>query len=209
MLKQGGEPIAYVMFKDIKNDPVAILKVEECAWTCRDGFRAVLGFLARFEADYGTIEMRLPAGIDLLRVVVTPNAYAIKETVFPNFMVRVINAKKLLETIRKPADCDFTIRITDEMIPENNRTYRALSDRVELLGERLPLGDGTLDGAAEQASDADKADIDLNVRALGQLAIGGLNLDEAMLRTDVTVNAKEEMLRRVFIPKNIFVGEQF
>jgi len=209
VLKQGGEPIAYVIFKDIKNDPAAILKVEECAWTCRDGFRAVLGFLARFEADYGTIEMRLPAGIDLLRVVVTPNAYAIKETVFPNFMVRVINAKKLLETIRKPADCDFTIKITDEMVSENNRTYRVLSDRVELLGERLPLGDGTFDGAAEQASDADKADIDLNVRALGQLAIGGLNLDEAMLRTDVTVNAKEEMLRRVFIPKNIFVGEQF
>ena len=203
VLKANGEPIAYVIFKDIKNDPAAILKVQECAWTGRDGFRAVLGFLARFEADYGTIEMNLPEGIDLQRIVVTPDAYAIKETIFPNFMARVINAKKLLETIRKPADCDFTIRITDEMIPENNRTYRVLSDRVEVVGERF---------AADEASAADdtaKADIDLNVRALGQLALGALNIDEAMLRTDVTVNVKEEMLRRVFIPKNIYVGEHF
>ena len=203
VLKENGEPIAYVIFKDIKNDPAAILQVEECAWTCRDGFRAVLGFLARFEADYGTIELRLPAGIDLLRIIVTPNAYAVKETVFPNFMVRVINAKKLLETIKKPGDCDFTIKITDEMIPENNRTYRVLSERVETVGERF-----TAD--KESAADtAPKADLEVNVRALGQLAIGALTMDEAMLRTDVTVNAKEGMLRRVFTSKKIYVGEHF
>lgn len=203
VLKQGGEPVAYVVFTDILHDPAAILQVEECAWTGREGFRAVLGFLARFEADYGTIELRLPAGIDLLRVIVTPNAYEVKETVFPNFMVRVINAKKLLETIRKPSDCDFTIKISDEIIEENNRTYRVLPDRVELFGERF-TADET--GAADEAP---KGDLSVNVRALAQLAIGAVNLDEALLRPDVTVNAKEEMLRRVFIPKRIYVGEQF
>ncbi|MBQ6104449.1 MAG: GNAT family N-acetyltransferase [Lachnospiraceae bacterium] len=203
VLKEDGEPIAYVIFTDIKNDPAAILQVEECTWTGREGFRAVLGFLARFEADYGTIELRLPAGIDLLRVIVTPNAYAIKETVFPNFMVRVINAKKLLETIKKPSDCNFTIRISDEMIEENNRTYRVLPDRVELVGERFVADDKSAAGVSP------KADLEINVRALGQLAIGALNVDEAMLRTDVTVNANEEMLRRVFIPKKIYVGEHF
>lgn len=200
VLKQNGEPIAYVIFTDIRHDPAAILNVEECAWTGRDGFRAVLGFLARFEADYGTIELKLPAGIDLLRVIVSPNAYAIKETVFPNFMVRVINAKKLLETIKKPADCDFTIKISDEIIEENNRTYRVLPDRVELVGERF---------SADDAEAAPKADIELDVRPLGQLACGGLNIDEAILRTDVTVNAKEEMLRRVFTEKLTWVSEHF
>ena len=200
VLKQGGKPVAYVVFTDIRHDPDAILQVEECAWTSRDGFRAVLGFLARFEADYGTIELRLPAGIDLLRIIVTPDAYEVKEKVSPNFMVRVINAKKLLEAIKKPSDCNFTIRISDEMIEENNRTYRVLSDRVELVGERF---------VADDESISPKPDHQINVRALGQLAIGALNLDEAMLRMDVTVNANEEMLRRVFIPKKIYVGEHF
>lgn len=203
VMKQNGEAIAYIIFTDVRHDPAAIMQVEECAWTDRDGFRAVLGFLARFEADYGTIEMNLPEGIDLLRIVETPDAYAIKETAFPNFMVRVINAKKLLETIKKPVDCDFTIKITDEIIPENNRTYRVLSDHVELVGERFNTDD-------ENAADtAPKADLSVNVRALAQLAIGAVNLDEAMLRTDVTVNANEEMLRRVFTEKLTWVSEHF
>jgi len=147
--------------------------------------------------------MRLPAGIDLLRVIVTPNAYEVKEKVSPNYMVRVINAKKLLETIKKPSDCNFTIRISDEMIEENNRTYRVLPDRVELVGERFVADDESAAGVSP------KANLEINARALGQLAIGALNLDEAMLRTDVTVNANEEMLRRVFIPKKIYVGEHF
>ena len=191
VMKQDGNPIAYVIFRDVKNDPAAVMKADECAWTCREGFLAILGFLARFEADYGTIELLMPSGIDLLRIVESPLAYEIKKVPEQGMMVRVINAKKLLESIKKPADCDFTIRISDEIIRENNISLRVLPDRVE------------------EVRDCEPADLILNVRTLGQLATGCLNLDEAMLRKDVTVNAKEELLRRVFIEKKIFVSEQF
>ena len=36
-----------------------------------------------------------------------------------------------------------------------------------------------------------------------------INLDEAMLRPDVEINGNEEMLRRVFMEKKIYVGEYF
>ncbi|MBR5419649.1 MAG: GNAT family N-acetyltransferase [Lachnospiraceae bacterium] len=190
VMKQNGKPVAYVIFTDIRHDPAAILEVEECAWIKREGFNAILGFLARFEADYGTIKLKLPMGIDLLRIVQSPLAYDIRKIPRQDFMLRVINAKKLLETIRKPADCDLTIRVSDELIAENNATYRVTADGVRACRKK-------------------KADIELNERALAQLAVGGLNLDEAMLRADVTVNAKEELLRRVFTEKKIFVGEHF
>ena len=190
VLKTGGKPVAYVIFTDIRHDPAAILEVEECAWTNRAGFHAILGFLARFEADYGTIKLTLPKGIDLIRIVQSPLAYDIQKIPQQNFMVRVINAKKLLETISKPADCDITIRISDEIIAENNATYRVTADSVKVCRKK-------------------KADIELNERALAQLAVGCLNLDEAMLRADVCVNSKEEMLRRLFTEKKIFVGEHF
>ena len=105
-------------------------------------------------------------------------------------MVRVINAKKALELLDKPADCDFTIRVTDELIAENNRTYRVRKDEV-----------------AE--TEAEYADIELDQRALAQMAVGAVNFDEAMLRSDVAVHAKEEMLRSVFTEKNIFIAEHF
>ena len=57
--------------------------------------------------------------------------------------------------------------------------------------------------------DAGSVDIELNERTLGQLAVGCLTLEEAMLRRDVSVNANEDMIRRLFVDKNIFVSEQF
>ena len=191
VMKQDGKPIAYVIFTDVRHDPRAILRVEECAWTCPDGFNAILGFLARFEADYGEITVSLPKGIDLLRVIQSPMAYSITAKVRQNFMVRVINAKELLALIRKPAGCEFSVKVTDEIIEENNRTFCVTDDQV--TETELPA----------------QADIELNVRALGQMAAGAVNFDEALLRRDVILHANEETLRQVFTEKNIFVGEHF
>ncbi|MBO4416034.1 MAG: GNAT family N-acetyltransferase [Lachnospiraceae bacterium] len=190
VLKLDGKTIAYIIFTDVRNDPAAILQVDECAWTDRNGFNAILGFLARFEADYGTIKISLPKGIDLLRIIESPVAYDIEKTPSQAFMIRVINAQKLLETIKKPEDCDLTIMISDEIIFENNGLFRVRSKGVERLESGI-------------------VDIAMDERTLGQLAVGCLNLDEAMLRKDVTVYQNEEMIRRVFTEKPIFVSEHF
>ena len=218
ILKKNEQPVAYVIFTDIRHDPAAILQVEECAWTGRDGFYAILGFLARFESDYGTIKLSLPKGIDLLRIVKSPMAYDIQKTPQQGLMVRVINAKKLLETVKKPVDCDFTMQISDEIIKENNQVLRVKGDCVEVLRSSLLQEENDLltsdmtsgaDRGSDQISNTVTPDIIMNVRTLGQLAVGCLNLDEAMLREDVIVNAKEEMLRCVFTEKKVFLGEHF
>ncbi len=198
VLKQGGKPVAYVIFTDIRHDPAPILKVEECAWTGRDGFYAILGFLARFTADYGEIKLPLPVGIDLLRLIQSPLAYDVQKYTGQSFMVRAVNAKKLLETIKKPAGCDFTVKVSDEIIEENNRIFRVKSDSVEELKD--PSADDFIMASA---------DIELSGRALGQMAVGAVNFDEALLRRDVTVNGSEDILRRVFVEKKIYVGEHF
>ena len=196
MILENKKPAAYLIFTDIRNDPAAILQVNECAWTSRDSFYAILGFLSQFSADYGTIKLPLPNGIDLLRFIKAPDAYSIQKSTCQHFMIRVINAKKLLEHIKKPADCDFTIKISDEIIKENNIELRVLADHLEEL-------------AGEDKTTERKFDIELSVRALGQLAAGCINLDEAQMRNDVIINSNEEMLRSVFTEKKIFVSESF
>ncbi len=193
VFRQEGKPIAYLIFTDVKSDPAAILQIEECAWTCRDGFYAILGFLARFDADYGKIKLPLPQGFDLLRIIQSPRAYDIEKGTCQHFMIRAVNAKKLLEVIGKPADCDITVKVTDEIIEDNNGIFRVKADKVQkAAGNKIK-----------------KADIELNIRALGQMAVGAVNFDETLLRRDVTVNANEEMLRRVFTEKKTFCGEHF
>ena len=203
IFSRDGVPLAYLIFKDEFNPQAAVLKVEECAWTCRAGFNSILNFLARFSADYGSIVLPLPKGIDLLKIIHAPNAYEIEKHTCQHFMVRVMNVLNLFEVIRKPSDCDFTIKVEDELIEENNLTLRVLADKVEILAS----ADTTTDGIG--LTNVSKSDIKLDIRALSQLAIGCTSLDEASLRSDVTINGNEEMLRKVFIEKPIIITESF
>lgn len=186
------KPIAYITFTDTYHDPAAILNVEETAWLNREGFEAILSFLGRFDADYGDIDLSLPAGIDLLRIIRSRGSYNIRKTTGTSFMVRVINAEKLLGVIKKPAGCDFTIKITDEMIIENNGTWHVTSDTVSRM-----TGNGII------------PDIEVSERSFAQMAVGGISLDEAMLKPDVRVFGNEDMLRSVFTEKKLLVTEHF
>ena len=191
LFSHGGKNVAYLIFKDVFNPKAAHLKVEECAWTCRTGFKAILNFLSRFSADYGSITLPLPKGIDLLKVIHCDDAYSIETKLSQHFMVRVVNAKKAFESVIKPDDCDFTVKIHDDFIEENNLTLHVRNDGTLVTEKDLP------------------ADIELDIRVLSQLVTGCTDLDEALLRDDVKVNGKIEMLRKCFVQKKLFVSEDF
>ena len=190
MLRENGTPVAYLIFQDIRNDPAAILCVQDVAWDGRAGLNALLGFLARFTADYGTIKMFLPASLELFSVIRSPRAYDIARTTRQDYMVRAVNAQRLLEIIKKPDDGRFVIRIEgDEYIAENNGTW-------EVCGS--------------SAVPTDKApDLTVSIQAFGQMAAGCVSLAEAMYRPDVTVHGNEDVLAKVFIRKPILVEDHF
>ena len=189
MLWEDGRPAAYLIFQDIRHDPQAILEVQDLAWDGPAGFRAILGFLSRFSADYGTIRLFLPRNIELLSLIRSPLAYDIQKTTDQAYMIRVINAVKALETIRKPEGCSFVIRISDEMIPENNGTWKVTAGGVSPTEE--------------------EPDLCVSERALGQLVCGAVSLAEAEYREDTAVQKNREMLEKVFIRKPILVEDHF
>lgn len=190
LLKEEGRAVAYLIFQDIRHDPAAILSVEDLAWDGRTGLYAILGFLARFTADYGTIKMFLPSCLELLSVIRSPRAYDFQQTARQDYMIRAVNAKKLLETIKKPDGSRFVIRVEgDEQIAENN---------------------GTWEVSCSGAEPTDKApDLTVSAQALGQMAAGCVSLDEAKYRPDVTVAGNEETLAKVFTRKPILVEDHF
>ena len=190
LLRENGKAAAYVIFKDIRHDPAAILSVEDLAWEGRAGMNAILGFLGRFTADYGSIHMYLPVSIDLLSFLRSPLVYDVTQTATQSYMIRVMNTRRLLEIIRKPADVSFVIRVEgDTLIPENNGTWRVQGN--------------------EAAETEDDPDLTVSIQALGQLCAGCVSLDEALYRPDVTLSGNEEVLRRVFVRKPVLVTEHF
>ena len=176
-------PSAYVAFQD----SAPKLSVKDYAWNGRRGFTALLNFLSRFSADYSTVVLPVPSDIDLMSFM--DNPYSITASPHRNFMARVINAEKALSLLKKPEGVSFTVKINDEMIPENNATWLVRGD------EATP-------------TDA-QPDITLSERAFSILAIGAIGLQEAALRNDVEINGNEEMLRRVFVRKPIYIADHF
>ena len=190
LLKENGKTVAYLIFQDVRNDPAAILTVKDLAWDGKAGFYAILGFLARFTADYGTIRLFLPSCLQLLSVIQTPRAYDIQQTATQNYMVRAMNVKRVLEIIKKPDDSPFVIRVEgDAQIPENNGTWKVCGNSVEQT-EETP-------------------DLTVSIQAFGQMAVGAVSLAEAMYRPDVTVSGNETVLEKVFVRKPILVEDHF
>lgn len=179
---------AYVVFQDVFRPESAKLEVQEAAWTEPEGLRMILGFLARFTADYGALRMVLPTNLDLKLYVRNP--YEVNPEPAYDHMVRVINTEKLLTLIRKPADCSFVISVSgDEQITENNGTW-------------------LVQGSNANRTDKEP-DLTVSHRALGQMAIGGIDFGEAEYRTDVKTFGNRDVLERVFMRKPIYVGDHF
>ena len=189
MLSENGWPVAYLIFQDIRHDPQAILDVQDLAWSSPAGFRALLGFLARFSADYGMVRLFLPRDVELLSIIRSPLAYDIQKTTEQGYMIRVVNAVRALEALRKPADCAFTIRVSDEIISENSGTWQVNSEAVTPTGA--------------------EPDLIISEKALGQLIAGVVSLPEALLRPDTVVLRNRPLLERVFVRKPILVEEHF
>ena len=190
MLREEGKPVAYLVFQDIRHDPAAILSVEDIAWEGRAGLNAILGFLGRFTADYGTIRMFLPASLELFSVIRSPMAYDISQTARQDYMIRAVNVQKLLEIIRKPDGSRCVIRVEgDPHIQENNGTWEVCGSAAERT-DRTP-------------------DLTVSIQAFGQLAAGCASLDEALYRPDVTLTGNEAELRKVFVRKPILVEDHF
>lgn len=189
LLCEDGDDVAYVQFADDRTPSGSILAVWDLAFEGRRGFEAILGFLARFELDYDTIELWLPTETELLTLIRSPRSSEIAKRTRDNLMVRTVNAARVLELLQKPADARFTIRIRDPFIPENDGIF-------------------TAEGSAVSRTE-NEPDLDVSVGAFSQMAVGAVSLREAELRPDVTVHGNRETLARIFVRKPIFNTENF
>ena len=181
-------PCAFVCYDDVQNNGDGrLIAIEDCAFDGKRGLYALLGFLARFTADYKNVRIPMPSDIDLNNLVDDP--YSVKTIKSYNYMARVLDVPKVLSLIKKPEGATFTIAVADDLMPENAGTWRVAGDAVEKTEET--------------------ADIEVSVHALAPLLVGYLALAEADLRPDVAINGNRETLERVFVRKPAFLTDHF
>ncbi|MBQ3859504.1 MAG: GNAT family N-acetyltransferase [Clostridia bacterium] len=190
LLRLDGEPAAYVIFQDDRVPPgISALAVGDWASDGAKGFSALLGFLGRFGAEYDRIEFYLPGGVEFYSLLRSKQSFSVEKKTRQDYMVRALDAGKILGLLRKPAGEAFTVRIRDSLIPEND-------------------GNWTVGGSSAVRTDA-APDLSLSAEAFSQLAAGGAGLEEALLRDDVELFGKGDLLSLVFRRKPILVRECF
>ena len=91
--------------------------------------------------------------------------------------------------MRKPAGCRFTVRVTDDLIPQNNGVWK-VTDHSVTPTDREP-------------------DLTVSEKALGQLVCGAVSLTEALYRDDTSVAGNQQLLESIFVRRPILVEEYF
>lgn len=176
---------AYVTFSHQHKNGHSTIDVQDCAWLGKEGLDALLGFLARYTADYDAVIFRMPSDIKLAALI--PDAYALSESALQSgYMARVINVKTALALMKKPAGARFVLEVTDPLIPENAGVWRVTG------------------AAVERCSDA--PDVSVSVTALAPMLLGFTPLALAELRDDVKVHANRDTLASTFTEKPLFIA---
>lgn len=184
---------AYLTFKAEKSgDFEFTANVLEISYLTTDALCACLGFLGRLTAQYGKAKLVLPSDVPIRHLIDEP--YDIDMHAKNQTMFRVVNVPLALKAMRHPDGANYTLRVHDDGIPENDGAYR------------VSCADG---GVSVEKCDLQACDLELDVRTLAPLIMGGLTLRQAAYRQDVKINGNAPLLNTVFVSKPCHLTEGF
>lgn len=158
--------------------------------------QALMGMLrfvqTAFRANYKGIKLAVPGPLRIDSMVAEPNKAARK--VFYNGMLRVINAKKVLEACKCKGSGSLTIKLKDSMLPENEGVWKLdFASNMENQVEKLNLSE---------------ADVEMDISDFGPLICGVREAADFPYMPGVTVR-NQEVCEQVFYRKNCYVMNLF
>ena len=182
LIGDGARTLAFARFT---RNPHNTMDVQEAFFDGYEGLTALLGFLARFTAEFENIAITLPRGVPLSSLVEIP--YALKSAPEHSYMARVTNAPAALALLRPQEP--FTVEVCDQFLPENSGVYRVSAEGAQ----------------RENAA----PDIALSEHALAQLVTGFLSLYQLAARSDVRVNTDPTRIARALCVREPYIMSHF
>ena len=167
--------------------------VYDINWADHESMLGILQFLGMFEGAAGKI--KLSASPEFIPELSWNNLYDINIETNWIGMNRVVNAKRVLELMRKPVEENgrFIIKVNDCFAKWNNDTYI------------VEYGKGECSVNATER----EADIEVSERALMQMTLGVYDLEQIAKRDDVQINGNLQTLKKVFYKKPVLITDHF
>lgn len=194
LLEKDSQPLAYVVvaLEDPSADP-KVGVVKELGFSSPEGLFQTFGLLSRLAAQYGAFQLILPDDVPLPSLL--QESYDLTPSFNEQPMARVIHAEKALERKAPLEGTQYTLKVEDQLLPENSGVFQVAAKDGKVTVTKLP--------------EESPADLSLDVGTLTQLLLGYLSLEEALYKPSVTLNGNREVLDRAFPKGCVFLTEHF
>jgi predicted acetyltransferase len=191
---ENGKPRSYIKYQDKEADEGHEMSVVELAFVDREGLYGALGIVGGLSAQFKQFHWLMPTFIDPVDLV--GDTWEIDQHIIARDMTRVLNVKAALEMMRIPyGEGSYVIAVEDTHIPANTGKYL-----VE-FGQN----------ASHVSLTRKDADIQCDMRVLGQLVTGYRTLENALRSRKIGLElyGNRETLNRVFTLRPQHVTEYF
>lgn len=189
-----GQPRAYMILRVAEKPEGKELQAAEVACCDNAALLGLFTLLRSMGAGYKTFAWDMPMWIDPNTLF--PEPYDLKQTILQRGMARIVSVRQTLSLLRYPdAPGAFSLRVTDEQLPQNEGVWQVS------FGGGEPRVEKRADGPADWS---------LDIRALTQIALGYLDVDGLLWsRPGLEHPANRETLERVFVRRAVSLTEFF
>lgn len=170
-------PVGYILY--IIHD--GVMGVYEMAYTNRQAYESLLGYIRRHQMQIKTVSMKMPDN-DLTHLDFCDNRMAV--TLCPFAMARVHKVSAVLSLLAKQYAGTVRLQIIDRLVDENNRTFA--------------ICEGTF------TETEDTPDVVTDIGTFTQLALGYLSTEEAARMN--LLSGKTELLDGLFKKENNYLN---
>ncbi len=190
-----GTPKGYTVFHLAEEPDGRNLRCRKLVFLDREGYDGLMGLFQSLGSDHRYVKFSVPSRDALLYAAPEWSLGAASWRVEPAGMVRVINAKQVLEKARYLGSGSAVLALEDSWIPENNGSYL-----VRFRDNR----------AVEVASVFDPPDVVLTIPAFSALISGVSNFaGVAQWMPGIQVRNPDAPLDKIFYRKPMWIGDYF
>lgn len=168
------------------------LHVQEFIWLDNEAFRGLLSFMGGLTAQAEKMIWRAPDFVDLLPVFQDP--YEVKQEIITFGMNRIVNVSKAFEGMLTPdGSGEVTVGVKDEFFSRNSGNYTLSWEN----------------GRHEISLNKKSPDLTCDIQALTQLITGFTTPDLLRFAGRIDLTGKEESLKKLFKPKELYINDYF
>lgn len=192
---KNGTPKAYTTFRKADEPDGRNLVCRHFCFTDKEGYNGLMSLFRSFASDHRFVRFDLPADPGMFYLMPEWSLGAVKFTVVPAGMVRVINVKSVLKKARYKGSGHIVLKITDEIIPENCGCFE------------IRFTDGRADSVAQTSSTPDAI---LGIATFSALITGVCQFEEANGRLEgFEILNIDACFDRVFYQKPMMIRDYF